>query len=119
MDWSFNDLKTKFPEIAKEADGWDPSKVLFGTHKKMPWKCEKGHQWIASVTSRSQKNVGCPGCAESGYNIAKPAWLYLMSREGEQQFGITNFLDQRMKQHNSFGWQLIDKTGPHDGKLVF
>ena len=34
----FNDLKTKFPEIAKEADGWDPSKVLFGTHKKLKWK---------------------------------------------------------------------------------
>ena len=29
----FNDLKTKFPEIEKQADGWDPSAFLFGTEK--------------------------------------------------------------------------------------
>ena len=34
-----NDLETMFPEIAKEADGWDPTTVRFGSHKKMPWKC--------------------------------------------------------------------------------
>ena len=34
----FNDLKTKFPEIAKEANGWDPSEVLFGSHAKKFWK---------------------------------------------------------------------------------
>ena len=36
-----NDLATLHPEVAAEADGWDSSKVLAGTHKKMPWKCKE------------------------------------------------------------------------------
>ena len=31
-----NDLETMFPEIAKEADGWDPSTVIGGTDQEMP-----------------------------------------------------------------------------------
>ena len=114
----FNDLYTKFPDIAAEADGWNPSTVVAGTHKKMRWKCDKGHTWDASVASRTSNGSGCPECAESGFNRGKPAWFYLMSREGEQQLGITNFLDKRMQYHSYFGWELIEATGPHDGKLV-
>ena len=44
MDW-FNDLKTKFPVIAAEADGWDPSKVFGGSTKKRNWICNEGHKW--------------------------------------------------------------------------
>ena len=31
-----NDLKTKFPEIAEEADGWNPSSFSTGSEKKCP-----------------------------------------------------------------------------------
>lgn len=31
----FNDLRTKYPKISKEAFGWDPSKTLFGSKKKI------------------------------------------------------------------------------------
>ena len=58
----FNDLKTKFPEIAKEADGWDPSVVLCGTAQKKSWKCTKGHQWEQKVSSRIFSNSQCPFC---------------------------------------------------------
>ncbi len=114
----FNDLKTRFPEIAKEADGWDPSILMPGTQKIMPWKCDKGHKWIVSPNSRTGNKSGCPTCAESGYNPLKPAWFYLMKRPGEQQLGITNDLPQRMKYHASFGWQKIEATGPHSGQIV-
>ncbi len=30
----FNDLKTRFPEIAAEADGWDPSTLVSGSREK-------------------------------------------------------------------------------------
>ena len=51
----FNDLKSKFPKVAAEADGWDPEEVVFGSAKKLPWKCEKyGHQWSAIVVSRTK-----------------------------------------------------------------
>jgi hypothetical protein len=59
----FNDLKTKFPEIAKEAHGWDPSKFLPGIAKKMSWKCEKGHTWETTLTNRTKPSgTSCPYC---------------------------------------------------------
>ena len=68
----FDDLQTKFPDIAKEADGWDPSKVLAGTNKKMPWKCFKGHKWEASLSQRTRLQTSCPYCSNqecwSGFN---------------------------------------------------
>ena len=74
----------------------------------MSWKCSKGHKWKASVNHRAGvSKSGCPVCAESGFNPERPAWFYLMSRQGEQQFGITNVLDQRVQYHSSFGWKLI------------
>ena len=29
----FNDLATTHPELAMQAEGWDPTKVIAGTHK--------------------------------------------------------------------------------------
>ena len=50
------------PELAKEADGWDPSEVTAGSNKKKEWKCSSGHKWGAVVYSRA-KGRGCPVCA--------------------------------------------------------
>ena len=63
----FNDLATTHPQLTKE---WHPTKnekllpshVLAGTHKKVWWLCEKGHEWQAEIKSRSI-GIGCPICA--------------------------------------------------------
>lgn len=57
-----NDLLTTHPELAKEADGWDPKKVVAGSNKKLDWKCAKGHSWRTSVAHRTERNQGCPYC---------------------------------------------------------
>ena len=71
----FNDLQTRFPKIAKEADGWDPTKIGAGHRKKLKWKCNLGHFYEASAESRTQKLSGCPVCAGLkiliGYNDLK------------------------------------------------
>ncbi len=63
-----NDLKTKFPHIAKE---WHPTKngellpeqVTSGTRKKVWWQCPLGHEYQATVGHRtSQNGTGCPIC---------------------------------------------------------
>ena len=64
----FNDLKTKFPEIAMEAYGWDPSTVTKGHGEKKNWKCQKGHIYLATVASRTNMKSGCPICCEYGFN---------------------------------------------------
>ena len=61
-----NDLKTKYPDIAAEADGWDPSIVIAGSHEKFWWKCDKNHVWQATVVNRihgGEEGSNCPYCA--------------------------------------------------------
>lgn len=60
----YNDLATTHPDLAKEADGWDPSTVVAGTSQKKAWKCDLGHRYSAAVTSRSSqtRQSGCPIC---------------------------------------------------------
>ncbi|MFM7512779.1 MAG: zinc-ribbon domain-containing protein [Cyanobium sp.] len=63
--WSgYNDLQTLLPTIAAEADGWDPTQVVAGSHERLPWKCEHGHTWSAPPSRRtSGKECGCPYCS--------------------------------------------------------
>ncbi len=58
-----NDLHTLFPQLAKEADGWNPKLVMAGSGKKLNWKCKEGHKWAARVESRSFKKTNCPYCS--------------------------------------------------------
>lgn len=63
-----NDLGVQFPEIARQ---WHPSKngdltpakIRPGSPRKVWWICEKGHQWKATVASRTSNGYGCPVCA--------------------------------------------------------
>ncbi len=63
-----NDIKTLFPEIAKE---WNSEKnitikietVAAFSGKKVWWKCKKGHEWFAVISSRTKLGSGCPYCA--------------------------------------------------------
>jgi hypothetical protein len=58
----YNDLATSHPEIASEADGWDPSKVITGSETKRKWKCPLLHSYISTPALRSSQNQGCPIC---------------------------------------------------------
>ena len=33
------------------------------SHKKVWWKCEKGHEWQIAVAARTKKKSGCPYCS--------------------------------------------------------
>jgi len=60
------DLASQTPEVAAQ---WHPVKngdllpqeVSCGSHKKVWWLCEKGHEWQAAIKTRSS-GVGCPIC---------------------------------------------------------
>ena len=58
----FNDLATKFPEIAAEADGWNPSLVPPKSDKSLEWRCRLGHKWQAPPRDRTRGD-GCPYCS--------------------------------------------------------
>ena len=53
-----NDLTTLEPLLVKQ---WSkknrikPTEVSIGSHKKVIWRCEKGHEWEAAVKSTDNK----------------------------------------------------------------
>lgn len=63
-----NDLASIRPDLARQ---WHPTKngvltpqeLLAGTHRRVWWQCERGHEWQATVTSRTSGGAGCPVCA--------------------------------------------------------
>ena len=59
----FNDLATTHPEVAIEADGWDPRTVVAGSAKKMKWKCRLGHSFSNGILHRTRRHQGCPTCS--------------------------------------------------------
>lgn len=71
-----NSLNTVFPQLLSE---WDyakngtliPENVAAHSNTKVWWKCEKGHEWQASLNNRS-KGTNCPICSNrvilAGYN---------------------------------------------------
>ncbi len=63
----FNDLASRFPEIAAE---WSeknyplrPDEVTAFSNKKAWWKGKCGHEWYALISSRSDGH-GCPYCED-------------------------------------------------------
>lgn len=59
------DLRTLYPTLAAEADGWDPSTVKPGSNDRLPWRCQKGHAWTVAPVNRTTYSTGCPFCAGS------------------------------------------------------
>lgn len=55
-------LTETHPEIASEADGWDPSLLSPGSNKRLGWICKKGHQWRTQVNNRTKVGSRCPYC---------------------------------------------------------
>jgi hypothetical protein len=113
----FNDLATKYPAIAREAFGWDPTKISPGSRIKKKWMCEYGHTWTALVANRVHLARGCPSCSKTGFDPNKTGWLYLLEHNdwGMLQIGISNVPEMRVKEHSSLGWELLDIRGPMDG----
>lgn len=89
----FNDLATKFPEVAKQ---WHPTlngdvtpdQILPGTAKKFWWVCDEGHIWQAACCNRTHPTgpTGCPVCAgKNGSPYAAKAAEALRQLEIEQK----------------------------------
>ena len=94
----FNDLATTHPEIAAQANGWDPRTIREKSGRKLLWKCELGHEWRSIVATRTQ-GKGCPYC--SGQKVLR----------GFNDL-LTQFPEVAMEAH---GWDPTTVTS-HSGK---
>ena len=116
------DLYTKFPEIAKQADGWDAKTVSAFSGLRKKWICSEGHRWACSVGNRTNLGSGCPTCnGHHGYLSSLEGYLYLVVHEerGMQKIGVSNVPEHRLNTHRINGWKLIERIGPLDGILVY
>ena len=62
-----NDLATLRPDLAAQwhvgkNGSLTPRDVRPGSHKKVWWRCERGHEWQAIIAARAN-GEGCPVCA--------------------------------------------------------
>jgi len=107
-----NNLKVKYPEIAKE---WHPIKnedlipdnFKPYSNKKVWWICAKGHEWKANISTRANGS-NCPNCYifcneqlcrsffekhfNSSFPSSRPKWLRDKSRIPLQLDGYNEFL---------------------------
>ncbi len=115
----FNDLATTHPELASQAVGWNPKTVIAGTHKKLRWRCELGHEWSSEVKGRVDGR-GCPSCSEGGFDPNLDSWLYFLEHDEWQMFqiGITNYPEDRLARHTGIGWTVLEIRGAMDGSLT-
>ena len=63
-----NDLSTLKPELDSEwseKNDIKPTEVSIGSHKKAIWQCKQGHEWTATVKSRTINGTGCPYCSHN------------------------------------------------------
>lgn len=72
-----NDLETKFPNIAKEwhstkNGGLKPSQVLYGSAKKVWWKCSCcGYEYERQILSQIKVKIKCTYCKDDKYYLNK------------------------------------------------
>lgn len=64
----YNDLATIHPDLAAQwhptkNQGLKPQETKPGSHVKVWWVCDSGHEWNASVANRAFHGRGCPVCA--------------------------------------------------------
>ncbi len=69
----YNDILTAAPKLADEwnyekNDNLNPYMFTINSNKKVWWKCDKGHEWQATIANRNN-GKGCPVC--SGHRVLK------------------------------------------------
>lgn len=110
----FNDLASQFPQIAGE---WHPTKngvltpeqVTPASNRKVWWRCPLGHDYQATVASRTRRHAGCPYCSGrkvlAGFNdlaSQRPA----LAREWKQLLnGDLTPQDVTPASHKKVWWQ--------------
>jgi hypothetical protein len=59
----FNDFGTHYPELAKQAVGWNPQEFSPKSGVMVNWKCDLGHVFPCTIKNKVNANVKCPYCS--------------------------------------------------------
>ena len=120
-----NDLLTLRPDLAAEwhpeLNDRSPSEVMLGSDYQAWWVDQEMHVWKQGVQVRS-RGVGCPKCAQLGFDQTSPGLLYLIRHNefGARKIGITNLQTKfdRLEGFKKIGWSTIDSFEDSDGSII-
>lgn len=94
-----NDLATLEPLLVKQWSKKNKIKsieVSIGSHKKVIWRCKKGHEWEAAVKSRTINKTGCPYCSHNkvlaGYRRLTLMWIDIVNKRSYNFLYMTMLL---------------------------
>lgn len=97
-------LAKSHPELARQADGWDPEKYSAGSDKRMGWFCGSGHRWEATIGSRAGLGRGCPFCSGRTVVSGVNDLLTLHPEIAKYCDGTWNPSDYLPKSNKNVGW---------------
>lgn len=108
----YNDLATVAPHLLGE---WDyeknesnPDRVLSGSHKKVWWICDKGHEYLATPGKRVD-GTGCPYCANKkvlcNYNDLASQFPEIAAEWDYEHNGTATPQDVVYGSHKRFSWK--------------
>jgi hypothetical protein len=72
------------------------------TRTKLEFVCINGHKWMA-LSRDVMMGKGCPHCATYGFDRTIPGYFYILLFDTFLKYGITNNLEQRLKDHAKNG----------------
>lgn len=96
----WNDVASQYPVLFDEwaSEDLDPTKFTYGSKQIVAWKCSKGHNWNASIISRTIKNTGCQECRKTNQEekiqekeLAKQKIKKLPKKQGVQKTSVKKF----------------------------
>ena len=120
-----NDLATLRPDLAAEwnfdLNDKSPSDVMLGSDYRAWWIDQENHIWQQGVQVRS-RGVGCPKCAQLGYDKTSPGLLYLIRHAGygARKIGITNLESRfdRVQGFKELGWTTVATYNDDNGAII-
>ena len=126
MSRNFKPLSETHPELAKEADGWNPQLFSAGSSKiSQSWKCKNGHSWTAPIARRAGKQKsGCPYCLNvrvlEGFNdlaTTHPALIHEVIGWNPKQVLAGSRVLKNWRCKNGHEWKAApaDRTGKGSG----
>lgn len=124
----FNDLASTHPDVARQANGWDPRTVTAGSGSIRKWKCELGHEWQNTIHDHLKSRSGCPICenrrVEKGFNdLATTHPDIALEADGWNTSEVTAGHDKKMSwvcpEGHKYMSYVYARTGPRKSGCPF
>lgn len=119
------DLASLAPDLAAQwhprLNDRTPIDVSLGSDYFAWWIDSLGHEWQQGVQVRS-RGVGCPECAQVGYNSMRPGTLYFLKNDSlsARKIGITGneTASDRLGNFSKAGWGIVHTESSESGRAI-